>query len=144
MDPDHENYRDIRYILGQLRTTLRTRAALVHDESTSMTLNVNIPSCSFCKQKGHTMEECRQLQARLAQSDNRMLHSPNRPRYASVQGSRLPYNQFPPKPSYNLGHKYKNQNHKRRSPVFNRDPRSPRPTTPVSYTHLTLPTICSV
>ena len=118
VDPGHENYRDIRYILGQLRTTLRKRAALVHDESTSLTLNVNIPSCSFCKKKGHTMEECRQLQARLAQSDNRMLHSPNRPRYASVQGSRLPY---------------KNQNHKRRSPVFNRDPRSPRPTTSNSF-----------
>ena len=128
VDPGHENYRDIRYILGQLRTTLRKRAALVHDESTSMTLNVNIPSCSFCKKKGHTMEECRQLQARLAQSDNRMLHSPNRPRYASVQGSRLPYasvqgSRLP----------YKNQNHKRRSPVFNRDPRSPRPTTSNSF-----------
>ena len=128
VDPGHENYRDIRYILGQLRTTLRKRAALVHDESTSLTLNVNIPSCSFCKKKGHTMEECRQLQARLAQSDNRMLHSPNRPRYASVQGSRLPYasvqgSRLP----------YKNQNHKRRSPVFNRDPRSPRPTTSNSF-----------
>ena len=133
VDPSHENYRDIRYILWQLRQTLRKRAALLHDEGTSMSLNVNIPTCSFCKKKGHTMEECRQLQARLAQSDNRMLHSMNRPRYASIQGSRLPYNKPPSKPSYNSGNKYKNQNYKPRTPVFNREPRSPRPTTSNSF-----------